>query len=115
MKNPFSGGAPKKAAKAAGLESVPPGAQMLSIEVKKLYETNPVHIFHPNPYNAITILRSKAQPHEFLVCGWYLDTYRERGAVKGLVYKAVVSEPDKEHVVAEVKKLDKDATVKFSP
>ena len=105
----------KKPAFPVGLESVPPGAQLIPTEVKRLYETNPVHIFHPHPYNAITVLRNRKDPHEFLVCGWYLDTLRERGVVKGLVYRAVSAEPDREHVVAEVKKLDKEASVKFSP
>ena len=115
MKNPFSGGESKKKSKqVSGLESVPAGAQMIPMDVKKQYETNPVHIFHPSPYNAITVLRNKKQTHEFLVCGWYLDTFREHGAVKGLVYKAVASDGDKEHVMTELKKLDKEASIKFS-
>ena len=113
MRNPFSGGE-KKPGPVLGLESVPPGAQMIPLETKERYETNPIHIFHPSPYNAITVLRSKAQPHDLLVCGWYLDTFREKGVVKGLVYRAVASEEDKEHVTTELKKLDKEASVRFS-
>lgn len=114
MKNPFSGGGARKQTQVSGLESVPAGAQMIPMEVKRQYETNPVHIYHPTPYNAITVLRNRKQNHDWLVCGWYLDTFRERGAVKGLVYKAVASEEDKEHVLTELKKLDKEANVKFS-
>ncbi len=114
MKNPFSRAEAKKPRQASGLESVPPGAQMVPMEVKRQYEANPVHIYHPSPYNAITVLRSTDQPHDWLVCGWYLDTYREKGAVKGLVYRAVASDEDKAHVLAELKNLDKDANVKFA-
>jgi hypothetical protein len=113
MKNPFSGGSAKKPGQASGLESIPAGAQMIPMEVKRQYETNPVHIYHPTPYNAITILRNRKEGHDFLVCGWYMDTFRERGVVKGLVYRAVATDEDKEHVLAEMKKLDKDANLKF--
>jgi hypothetical protein len=115
MKNPFSSGEPRKPKQVSGLESVPTGAQMIPMDVKKLYEPNPVHIYHPTPYNAITILRNKKQTHEWLVCGWYLDTYREHGLVKGLVYRAVASNEDREHVMTELKKLDKEANIKFAP
>lgn len=115
MKNPFSSGGPKKPRQTSGLETVPAGAQVVPMDVKRQYETNPVHFFHPTPYNAITILRNRKQPHEFLVCGWYLDTFREHGTVKGLVYRTVAADEDKEHVVTELKKLDKEAVIKFSP
>ncbi|HUK75501.1 MAG TPA: hypothetical protein VLU99_06880 [Nitrososphaerales archaeon] len=114
MKNPLSGEGARKSTQVSGLESVPAGAQMIPMEVKKQYETNPVHIYHPTPYNAITVLRKRKQEHDWLVCGWYLDTFRERGTVKGLVYRAVTAEEDKEHVTTELKKLDKDAIIKFS-
>lgn len=114
MKNPFSRDEPRKTTQVSGLESIPTGAQLIPMDVKKSYETNPVHIYHPTPYNAITVLRSRKQSHDWLVCGWYLDTYREHGVVKGLVYKAVASEEDKEHVMTELKKLDKEASIKFS-
>lgn len=114
MKNPFSGAEAKKRMPKSGLESVPAGAQMIPMEVKKHYEANPVHIYHPTPYNAITVLRNRKQPHDWLVCGWYLDTFRDHGVVKGLVYRAVASEEDKEHVLTELKKLDKEAIIKFS-
>jgi hypothetical protein len=113
MKNPFSGGE-RKPTQLSGLESVPAGAQLITMDVKKQYEMNPVHIYHPTPYNAITVLRNKKQTHDLLVCGWYLDTLREHGVVKGLVYKAVSSDEDKEHVMTELKKLDKDASIKFA-
>lgn len=111
MKNPFS--RPAKPRQVSGLEAVPPGAQLIPMDVKRQYEANPVHIFHPTPYSAITVLRNRKQEHEWLVCGWYLDTFREHRAVTGLVYKAVSSGEDKEHVVGELKKLDKDAVIKF--
>jgi hypothetical protein len=115
MKNPFSRGeTPTGHRDTSGLESIPEGAQVIPMEVKKLYEPNPVHIYHPTPYNAITALRNKKEAHDWLVCGWYLDTYREHGVVKGLVYRVVATTEDREHVLTEVKKLDKDASVKFS-
>jgi len=113
MKNPFGGGGARKRTQTSGVESVPAGAQMIPMEAKRQYEMNPVHIYHPTPYNAITVLRNKKQAHEWLVCGWYLDTFREHGVVKGLVYRAVASDEDKEHVVTELKKLDKEAVIKF--
>jgi hypothetical protein len=99
---------------AAGLATIPEGAHLIPTDVKKQYEANPTHLYHPTPYNAITILRSKANPHDWLVCGWYLDTYRENGAVKGLVYRMVSSNEEKEFVAAELKKVDKEAVVRFS-
>ena len=114
MKNPMSMGGTKKPAKVLGLEAVPPGAHVVPMEVKKQFESNPVHVFHPTPYTAVTVLRNRKNPHDWLACGWYLDTFREHGAVKGLVYKQVTSEEDKQHVIAELKKLDKDAVVRFS-
>jgi hypothetical protein len=98
----------------AGLETVPEGAHLVPTEVKRRYETNPTHIYHPNPYNAITVLRSRANPHDWLVCGWYLDTYREGGVVKGLVYRMVSSKEDREFVTGELKKVDKEAVVHFT-
>ena len=114
MKIPFVGGGTSKPTQVSGLESVPAGAQMIPMEVKKQYEEKPIHIYHPTPYNAITVVRNRKETHDLLVCGWYLDTYREHGVVKGLVYRAVATDEDKEHVVAELKKLDKDANVKFA-
>ena len=113
MKNPFSR-EEAKPQQVSGLESVPQGAHMIPMEVKKQYEMNPVHIYHPTPYNAITVLRNRKATHDWLVCGWYLDTFREHGAVKGLIYRAVASEEDRDHVVTELKKLDKEASVKFT-
>lgn len=98
----------------AGLSSVPEGAQLISLATKAQYETNPFHVYHPTPHDAVTILRDKKSPHEWLVCGWYLDTLRDgRGVVTGLVYKRVAEEADREAVLAELKKHDKEATVKF--
>ncbi|MDA4116682.1 MAG: hypothetical protein OK442_09055 [Thaumarchaeota archaeon] len=115
MKNPFSSGGARKATQVSGLQSVPDGAQMIPMEVKKQYEEKPIHLYHPTPYNVITVLRKRKQEHDLLVCGWYLDTLREHGVVKGLVYRAVTAEEDKEHVTTELKKLDKDASIQFSP
>ena len=96
-----------------GLESIPAGAWLVSTEVKQQYEQIPFHVYHPNPHNAVTILRSKKNPHEWLVCGWYIDTYRQSGVVKGLLYTQVVSEPDKDAILMELKKHDKEAIAKF--
>jgi hypothetical protein len=113
VKNPFSRGPTHKTTEASGLESVPPGDQMIPMEVKRQYERNPIHVYHPTPYNAITILRSKKEPHEWLVCGWYVDTFRDHGVVKGLLYRMVDKDEDKEHVLTELKKVDKEANARF--
>ena len=97
-----------------GLGAVPEGAQMIPVEVKQEYDTVPFHIYHPNPYDAITVLRHRRDTHVWLVCGWYLDTFRDAGHVKGLVYKAVSSDSDKEFVLSELKKHDKEAVARFS-
>jgi hypothetical protein len=96
-----------------GLDAIPPGDHMVPVEVKKEYDMIPFHIYHPNPHNAVTILRNKKDQHDWLVCGWYVDTYREDGVVKGLVYKPVTEEPDKAVVLAELKKHDKEASARF--
>ena len=87
----------------AGLETVPEGAHVVPTEVKTRYEAHPTHLYHPTPYSAITVLRGKADPHDWLVCGWYLDTYRQHGAVKGLVYRMVSSKEDREFVTGELR------------
>lgn len=104
---------PKRSFRSGGIESVPPGAQLVPTGVKEQYEIVPFHVYHPNPHNAITILRNKKSPHEWLVCGWYIDTFREGGEVKGLLYKQVTEESDKEAVLAELKKHDKEASPRF--
>jgi hypothetical protein len=81
--------------------------------VKEHYESIPFHVYHPGPHDAITILRDKKSPHAWLVCGWYLDTYREGNQVKGLLYRQVTQEADKEAVIAELKKHDKEASPLF--
>ncbi|MGA2199301.1 MAG: hypothetical protein ABSG45_05125 [Nitrososphaerales archaeon] len=104
---------PKKGFLSGGLDSIPPGAQMIPTDVKSQYEPIPFHVYHPNPHNGITILRSKKNQHDWLVCGWYIDTFREGGVVKGLLYTQVTSDSDKEAVLAELKKHDKEASAKF--
>lgn len=107
--------APKKRFLTGGIESIPAGAQMVPLEVKQEYDTVPFHLYHPSPHEAVTILRNKKNQHDWLVCGWYIDTYRQGGVVKGLLYRPVVAEPDKEAVLAELKKHDKEGIAKFSP
>jgi hypothetical protein len=97
-----------------GLETVPEGSWVLPTGVKAQYDSNPFHVYHPNAHNAVTILRNKKNQHEWLVCGWYVDTYREKGHVKGLIYKQVTAEPDKDAILVELKKHDKEAVAKFS-
>lgn len=104
----------KKGFVAGGMESVPEGAQMVPKEIKERYETIPFHVFHPNPHDAITILRSRKNAHDWLVCGWYLDTLREGGKVKGLVYRQVTSDADREAVLLELKRHDKEAVPRFN-
>ena len=104
---------PKRSFRSGGLGSIPEGAHLIPTSVKEQYEIVPFHVYHPNPHNAITILRNKKSKHDWLVCGWYIDTLREGGEVKGLLYKQVTSEADKEAVLAELKKQDKEASPKF--
>lgn len=92
---------------------MPSGSQLLTVEAKKAYELVPFHVYHPTPHEAITILRSKKDPHDWLVCGWYLDTLREGGRVKGLVYLQVTSEVDMEFVRGELKRHDKEGVARF--
>ena len=106
---------PVRGLPAAGLSSVPAGAQLLSVSAKSEYEGNPFHVYHPTPHDAITLLRSRKNPHDWLVCGWYINTLRgDRGGVTGLVYRQVVDEADKEVVLQELKKHDKEGSAKFS-
>ncbi len=104
----------KKGFAKGGLESIPPGAQLVSTEVKIQYDTIPLQVYHPTPHDAITILRNRKSPHDWLVCGWYIDTFRVRGEVKGLLYRPVTSDADKETVLAELKRHDKEASPRFS-
>lgn len=104
---------PNKRFVTGGLETIPPGAWLVPTELKQEYDLIPFHVYHPNPHNAVTILRNKKNQHEWLVCGWYVDTFRVAGKVKGLIYRQVVSEPDKEAILLELKKHDKEASAKF--
>ncbi len=114
MSSTYRGTAPgKKRFASGGMASIPTGAQLIPVEVKKGYDAVPFQVYHPNPHDAITILRNKKNQHEWLVCGWYVDTLREGGEVKGLIYMQVTSEPDKEFVLAEVKKHDKEGIARF--
>ena len=96
------------------MSSIPAGAHLVSSEQKNQFDPVPFHVYHPSPHDAITILRSKKNPHDWLVCGWYLDTLREGGVVRGLVYRQVVAEADREFVIAELKRHDKDGVARFS-
>ena len=113
MSKAYGARPPNKRFVPGGLDSIPPGAWLLSTELKQQYDLIPFHVYHPNQHNAVTILRSKKNPHEWLVCGWYVDTYRQGSAVKGLIYTQVSSEPDKEAILLELKKHDKEASAKF--
>lgn len=104
----------KKSFTSGGLGIVPQGAHLIPTGVRSQYDAIPFHVFHPGPHDMITILRSRKSPHEWLVCGWYIDTYREGGEVKGLLYRQVVSEADREAVLNQLKKNDKEASPKFA-
>ncbi|MDA4121741.1 MAG: hypothetical protein OK456_01020 [Thaumarchaeota archaeon] len=115
MSSAYTGIPPKKKRfLSGGLERMPAGSQLLSVEAKKDYDLVPFIVYHPNPHDAVTILRNKKNQHDWLVCGWYVDTLRENGVVKGLIYRQVTSEADKEFVMAEVKKHDKEGSARFS-
>jgi hypothetical protein len=114
MSSTYRGTAPgKKRFASGGMESIPTGAHLITVEVKKQYDAVPFIIYHPNPHDAITILRSRKNPHDWLVCGWYVDTFREGGEVKGLIYRQVTSQVDKEFVLTELKRHDKEGSAKF--
>jgi hypothetical protein len=114
MSRPYGTRPPKKSFVSGGLDAIPPGTVMIPTAMKAQYEMIPFHVYHPNPHNAITILRNKANKHEWLVCGWYVDTFRQDGVVKGLLYTQVTSDADKEVVLTELKKQDKEASPKFA-
>ena len=92
---------------------VPQGAFVVPVGVKGEYETIPLHVYHPTPHDAITVLRNKKDTHHWLVAGWYLGLHRKGGRVQGLIYRPVVSDQDRAVVLAEVQKRDKDAGVRF--
>jgi hypothetical protein len=107
---------PKKSfSVSGGLDSIPAGAQLVPTALKEQYEIIPFHVYHPTPHDAVTVLRNKKSPHEWLVCGWYIDTYREGGKVKGLLYRKVAAEEDRAVVLADLKKQDKEASARFEP
>jgi len=104
---------PNRSFAVGGLTSIPSGAQMIPAEVKAEYDPFPLHVYHPNPHDAVTLLKSKKNQHEWLVCGWYIDTYRVGRTVKGLLYRKVMEQGDRDAILAELKKHDKEATAKF--
>lgn len=106
---------PNKRFVAGGLSTIPEGAQLITVQVKEEYDAIPFHAYHPTQHDAITILRNKKNPHEWLVCGWYVDTLREGGPVKGLVYRKIVEQADRDAVLVDLKKHDKEASAKFEP
>jgi hypothetical protein len=86
---------------------------ILPLSIKQEYESVPLHIFHPSPYDTITVLRSRKVPHAWLVAGWYAGLSRKDERVEGLVYRRVVTNQDKEVVLAEIRRRDKEANVSF--
>src|SRR5712692_7452640 len=92
---------------------VPAGARVVPVAIKGEYETIPMHVYHPTPHDAITILRNKKETHNWFVAGWYLGLHRQAGHVKGLIYRPVVIDTDRALVLAEIQKRDKDANVRF--
>ena len=114
MSKPYGLRPPPKTFVSGGLDSIPAGAHMIPTEEKGRYESIPFHVYHPTSNDAVTILRSRTNPHDWLVCGWYIDTFRQSGHVKGLLYRQVSSDADKEAVLAELKKHDKEALARFA-
>jgi hypothetical protein len=112
MRNPFSR-APRKMEEDRADTVVPEGARVLPVAIKREYDTIPMHVYHPTPHDAITILRNKKEAHRWFVAGWYIGIRKERGRVEGLVYRPVTSDPDRELVLAEIQKRDKEANVSF--
>ena len=111
MKNPFARSQRKEEVAADTI--IPQGATVLPVSIKKEYDMIPMHVYHPTPHDAITILRNKAENHLWFVAGWYLGLHKKGGCVDGLLYRPVVSIPDRELVLAEIKKRDREALVRF--
>lgn len=95
-------------------EPLPPGTYVLSITAKQEYQAIPYHVYHPTPYDKITVLRHRTRPHEWLVAGWYLRPVTEGESVTGQVYRPVTTDRDKEVVLSQVKTQDREANVRFS-
>lgn len=96
------------------LDTVPEDTYVFPLAVKNEYDPVPVHIYHPTPYDKITVLRHRQRPHEWFCAGWYVRPYREAGAVRGQIYRPIVADRDKEIVFAQVKLQDKEANLRFS-
>lgn|SRR3990172_10603870 len=92
---------------------VPTGAYVFPLRLKAEYEAVPLHAYHPTPYNKITVLRRRERKHEWLCLGWYVDLYREQGTITGQIYRPLVTDQDKEVVLAAVKAQDKEANLRF--
>ena len=108
----LSGRAPRKSSDPPDAP-LPENATVLPISVKAEYDSVPVHVFHPTPYDTITVLRSRKDSHRWFVAGWYLGLSKREGQVKGLIYRRVVASQDRDVVLAEIKRFDKEASVSF--
>jgi hypothetical protein len=86
---------------------------ILPVSVKKDYDSVPVHVFHPTPYDTITVLRNRKDSHRWFVAGWYLGLSKHEGQVEGLIYRQVITNQDREVVLAEIRRHDEDANVSF--
>ncbi len=109
----FLGRPRRKEANKSPDTAVPEGSRLLSVMLKREYDAIPMHVYHPTPHDSITILRHKKETHQWLVAGWYLGLHRQGGQVRGLVYRPVLADQDREVVLAEVKKRDKEASITF--
>jgi hypothetical protein len=94
---------------------IPEGGYVLPLSIKQQYDTVPIIIYYPNPYDAISVLKNSKDPHQWLVAGWYLGVYKERGKVAGLMYKPVKEKADIDQVTSQVKIKDKDSVVHIAP
>jgi hypothetical protein len=96
-------------------EPLPPGTYVWPVTAKREYEAVPYHVYHPTPYDKITVLRHRGRPHEWLVAGWYVRPLTEGRRVTGQVYRPVTGDRDKEVVLAQVKTQDREADIRFAP
>jgi hypothetical protein len=87
---------------------------VLPITVKDEYDPIPYHVYHPTPYDKITILRHRTRAHEWFVAGWYLRALVEGERITGQLYRPVTTDRDKEVVLAQVRTQDREANVHFS-
>jgi len=96
------------------VKKLPEGALLIPIGIKEDYEAVPLHVYYPTPFDKVTILKHKRQPHLWLCLGWYLGLQTEQENVMGQIYKPVVNEQDRQAIMAQVRAQDREANIQFA-